>query len=278
VLRLGEDNILTVDRETTVGMFLTDGEGNDVLLPNKYVDDDIKIGDEITVFVYLDSNERIIATNIEPYLKLNQFAYLEAKQNTEFGMFMDWGLEKDLLVPFREQGSDMEKGKWYVVYLYLDSETNRLVGSTRTSRHIETENIELEEGQKVEILITGKTDLGWNVIINNLYRGLIYHNEIFKEIFPGDITNAYVKKVREDGKIDISLQKVGYDGIEPLSVKIINQLIKHSGFLPLTDKSSPQEILLTFEMSKKTFKKAIGSLYKQKIIKIEEDGIYLNEE
>ncbi len=278
MLRLGEDNILTVDRETTVGMFLTDGEGNDVLLPNKYVDDDIKIGDEITVFVYLDSNERIIATNIEPYLKLNQFAYLEAKQNTEFGMFMDWGLEKDLLVPFREQGSDMEKGKWYVVYLYLDSETNRLVGSTRTSRHIETENIELEEGQKVEILITGKTDLGWNVIINNLYRGLIYHNEIFKEIFPGDITNAYVKKVREDGKIDISLQKVGYDGIEPLSVKIINQLIKHSGFLPLTDKSSPQEILLTFEMSKKTFKKAIGSLYKQKIIKIEEDGIYLNEE
>ncbi len=278
MLKLGEDNILTVDRETTVGMFLTDGEGNDVLLPNKYVDDDIKIGDELTVFVYLDSNERVIATNIEPYIKLNRFAYLEAKQNTEFGMFMDWGLEKDLLVPFREQASDMEKGKWYVVFLYLDSETNRLVGSTRTSRHIETENIELEEGQKVEILITGKTDLGWNVIIDNLYRGLIYHNEIFREIFPGDITNAFVKKVREDGKIDISLQKIGYDGIEPLSVKIINELIKNSGFLPLTDKSSPQEILLTFEMSKKTFKKAIGSLYKQKIIKIEKDGIYLNEE
>ncbi len=278
MLKLGEDNILTVDRETTVGMFLTDGEGNDVLLPNKYVDDDLKIGDEITVFVYLDSNERIIATNIEPYIKLNQFAYLEAKQNTDFGMFMEWGLEKDLLVPFREQGNDMEKGKWYVVYLYLDPETNRLVGSTRTSRHIESENIELEEGQKVEILITGKTDLGWNVIIENLYRGLIYHNEIFKDIFPGDITNAYVKKVREDGKIDISLQKVGYNGIEPLSVKVINELIKNSGFLPLTDKSSPQEILLTFEMSKKTFKKAIGSLYKQKIIKIEKDGIYLNEE
>lgn len=278
MLKLGEHNILKVDRETSVGLFLTDEEGNDVLLPNKYVYDDTKIGDEITVFVYLDSKERVVSTTLEPTIRLNEFAYMQAKQNTQFGTFMEWGLEKELLVPFREQGSEMEVGKWYVIFLYLDDETNRLVGSSRINRFFELENIELEEGDKVDALITGKTDLGWNVIINNLYRGLIYHNEVFKTIRPGDECKAFIKNIREDGKIDVSLQKTGYENIEPLSVGIIDKLISQNGFLPLNDKSLPQEISLTFGMSKKAFKKAIGSLYKQKIIKIEEDGIYLNED
>lgn len=278
MLKLGEDNILKVDRETSVGLFLSDGEGNDVLLPNKYVYDDTKVGDEITVFVYLDSKERVVATTLNPTIRINEFAYMQAKQNTQFGTFMEWGLEKELLVPFREQGSEMEVGKWYVIFLYLDEETNRLVGSSRINRFFELENIELEEGDKVDALITGKTDLGWNVIINNLYRGLIYHNEVFKTIRPGDECKAFIKNIREDGKIDVSLQKTGYENIEPLSVGIIDKLISQEGFLPLNDKSSPQEISLTFGMSKKAFKKALGSLYKQKIIKIEEDGIYLNDD
>lgn len=278
MLKLGEDNILKVDRETTVGMFLVDKEGNDVLLPNKYVFEDTKVGDEITVFVYLDSNERIVATTLEPQIKLHEFAYLKAKENTEYGTFMNWGLEKDLFIPFREQNNELKSGKLYVVYLYLDEQTNRLVGSTRIDKHLEQENIELEEGQEVEAFFTGKSELGWNIIINDKYKGLIYYNEIFQEIKPGDYATAYVKKIREDNKIDLSLRKYGYEGIEPFSVEILEELTKRSGFLPLNDKSSPDEIMVELEMSKKAFKKAIGSLYKKKMIRIEKDGIYLNEE
>ena len=278
MLKLGEDNVLTVDRETSVGMFLTDGEGNDVLLPNKYVFDDTKIGDEISVFVYLDSNERIVATTLEPKIKLHQFAYLKAKENTEHGTFMNWGLEKDLFVPFREQNNELNSGKLYVVYMYLDEQTNRLVGSTRIDRHLEQENIELEEGDEVDAFFTGQGDLGWNVIINDKYKGLVYFNEVFQDITPGDYSTAFVKKIREDNKIDLSLRKYGYSGIEPFAVEILDELTANSGYIPLNDKSSPDEILVRFEMSKKAFKKAIGSLYKKKIISIKEDGIYLNEE
>jgi len=278
VLKLGEDNILKVDRETSVGMFLTDGEGNDVLLPNKYVYEDTKIGDEITVFVYLDSEERIVATTLEPKIKLHEFAYLRAKETTEFGTFMNWGLEKDLFVPFREQNNSLEKGKLYVVYMYLDEQTNRLVGSTRIDKYLEQENIELEEGQEVEVFFTGQGDLGWNVIIDDKYKGLVYFNEIFQEVRPGDYSAGFVKKIREDNKIDISLRKYGYEGIEPFAIEILDELTAHSGFLPLNDKSSPEEIKVRFEMSKKAFKKAIGSLYKKKMINIKDDGIYLNNE
>ena len=278
MLKLGEDNTLTVDRETSVGMFLTDGEGNDVLLPNKYVFDDTKVGDEMTVFVYLDSSERIVATTLEPKIKLHQFAYLKAKENTEHGTFMNWGLEKDLFIPFREQNNELNSGKLYVVYLYLDEQTNRLVGSTRIDKHLEQENIELDEGEEVDIFFTGQGDLGWNVIINDKYKGLVYFNEVFQNITPGDYSVAYVKTIREDNKIDVSLRKYGYSGIEPFAVEILDELIANSGYIPLNDKSTPDEILIRFEMSKKAFKKAIGSLYKKKIINIKEDGIYLNED
>ena len=278
MLKLGEDNILKVDRETSVGMFLTDGEGNDVLLPNKYVFEDTKVGDEMTVFVYLDSGERIVATTLEPKIKLHQFAYLKAKENTEYGTFMNWGLEKDLFIPFREQNNELNSGKLYVVYLYLDEQTNRLVGSTRIDKHLEQENIELGEGDEVDIFFTGQGDLGWNVIINDKYKGLVYFNEVFQEIKPGDYSVGFVKNIREDNKIDVSLRKYGYSGIEPFAVEILDELTANSGFIPLNDKSSPDEIKIRFEMSKKAFKKAIGSLYKKKIIRIEEDGIYLNEE
>ncbi len=277
MLKLGQDNQLKIMRETSVGLFLSDEEGNEVLLPNKYVYEDFKVGDLVDVFVYRDSNERLISTTLIPKIKLNQFAYLRAKQKTQFGMFMDWGLEKDLLIPFRQQGSDMEVGKWYVVHLYLDEETDRLVGSTRVNQFIK-EDIDLAENQEVEILLTGKTDLGWNAIINHRYRGLVYYNEIFEELKAGDTRIAFVKKVREDGKVDLSLRKLGYSGIEPMAVKIIDTLMQYQGFIPINDKSEPEDINTMFGISKKSFKKAIGSLYKQHIIRIEDDGIYLNDE
>ncbi len=277
MLKLGEDNLLEVMRETSVGLFLSDEEGNEVLLPNKYVYEDTKVGDKIDVFVYKDSKDRIISTTLEPYAHVNEFAYLKAKQNTRFGTFVDLGLEKDLLIPFRNQASDMEVGKWYVVYVMIDEETERLVGSTRTNQFLKTENIDLQENEEVEVMVTGKSDLGWNLIVNNEYKGLMYFSEVFSEIKAGDFFSAYVSKIREDGKIDISPRKTGYKGVEPLAVRIIDALVLNQGFLPYTDKTAPEIIAAEFEMSKKTFKKILGKLYKEKMIRLEQDGIYLNE-
>jgi len=275
MIKLGEDNILKVLRETSVGLFLGDEEGNDVLLPNKYVEEDFKIDDEIKVFVYKDSEDRIIATTLAPKIKLGEFAYLKAKASTSFGTFMDWGLEKDLLVPFRQQASEIEAGRWYVVYMYLDTETNRLVGSTRTNSFLEDENVDLQEGDKVDILITSISEMAVSLIVNNRYKGLAYTNETFKKVKPGERHFAYVKKIREDNKLDISFHKQGYKEVESSSVNILEKLTLNNGFLPLNDKSTPEAILEFLEMSKKTFKKAIGTLYKQKIITIEEKGISL---
>ena len=275
MIKLGEDNILKVLRETSVGLFLGDEEGNDVLLPNKYVEEDFKVDDELNVFVYKDSEDRIIATTLAPKIKINQFAYLKAKASTSFGTFMDWGLEKDLLVPFRQQASEIEAGKWYVVYMYLDAETNRLVGSTRTNSFLEDENVDFQEGDEVDVLVTSISEMGISLIINNQYKGLAYTNETFKKVKPGERHFAYVKKIREDNKLDISFHKQGYKAVERNSVQILEKLTQNNGFLPLNDKSTPEEILEFLEMSKKTFKKSIGTLYKQKIIKIEDKGISL---
>ena len=275
MIKIGEDNILKVLRETSVGLFLGDEEGNDVLLPNKYVEEDFKIDDEIKVFIYKDSEDRIIATTLAPKIKLGEFAYLKAKASTSFGTFMDWGLEKDLLVPFRQQASEIEAGRWYVVYMYLDTETNRLVGSTRTNSFLEDENVDLQEGDKVDILITSISEMAVSLIVNNRYKGLAYTNETFKKVKPGERHFAYVKKIREDNKLDISFHKQGYKEVESSSVNILEKLTLNNGFLPLNDKSTPEAILEFLEMSKKTFKKAIGTLYKQKIITIEEKGISL---
>jgi len=277
MIKIGEDNILKVLRETSVGLFLGDEEGNDVLLPNKYVEEDFKIDDEIKVFVYKDSEDRIIATTLAPKIKVGEFAYLKAKASTSFGTFMDWGLEKDLLVPFRQQASEIESGKWYVVYMYLDTETDRLVGSTRVNHFINFDDVDLEEGDKVTVLVTSVSEIGFSLIVNNQYKGLAYKNETFKKVTPGEKHFAYVKKIREDNRLDISFHKQGYKAVEKNTVQILEKLMQNKSFLPLNDKSTPEEIAAFLEMSKKTFKKAIGALYKQKIITIKNDGIYLND-
>jgi len=275
MLHLGIKNTLRILRGTGVGMFLGDEEGNDVLLPKKYVPENAIVGEDIEVFIYRDSEDRIIATNLEPKIQLNQFACLQVKSVTAIGAFLDWGLEKDLFVPFREQNKKMEEGRWYAVYLYLDEETDRLVASCKVNRYFEKENIDLLIGQEVDLLIFEETDLGLNAVINNKYKGLIYENEIFQRIKIGTRTKGFVKNLRDDNRVDLSLQKQGYANVEPNAERILEKLKANNGFLDLTDKSDSNYVMYQLEMSKKTFKKAVGALYRQKIIRIEEDGIYL---
>lgn len=275
MLDLGVKNTLRILRGTGVGMFLGDDEGNDVLLPKKYIPDDVIVGDDIEVFIYRDSEDRIIATTLEPKIQLNEFAYLQVKAVTQVGAFLDWGLEKDLFVPFREQNKKMEVDKWYAVYLYLDEDTDRLVASCKVNRFFEKENIDLAIGQEVDILVFEETDLGMNAVINNRYKGLIYENEIFQRIKIGTRTKAYVKNIRDDKRIDLSLQKQGYANVEPNAERILEKLKANNGFLDVTDKSDANYVMYQLEMSKKTFKKAVGALYRQRIIRIEDDGIYL---
>ena len=272
---IGKKNKLLINRRTDNGFYLVDEDENEVLLPNKYIPQEAKEGDEIEVFVYKDSEDRPVATTLTPKIQRHEFAFLEVKDVNNYGAFLDWGLEKDLMVPFFEQAVKMESGKGYVVYLFLDQETDRLVATSKVEDFLEDEDVELEEGQEVDLLVFKKTDLGYKVIINNLFEGLIYHNEIFQPVQIGDALKGYIKTLREDKKIDVILQKTGYKNIiEPNSEKILNAIQQNDGFLPLNDKSSPEEIYTTLGMSKKVFKKAIGALYKQKVILIKNNGIY----
>ncbi len=276
MLQLGEINILTILRGTSVGMYLGDEEGNDVLLPNKYVPENATIGETIEVFLYRDSEDRIIATTLQPKIRLNEFAYLQVNAVNNIGAFVDWGLEKDLLIPFREQNNNrLREGDQTIVYLYLDESTDRLVGSCKISKFIEKETKELSRGQEVDLLVYAETNLGMNAIINNKFQGLIFGNEIFRRVKLGTKTKGYIKNIRPDNLIDLSLEKLGYDSIEDNAIKILQALEKNEGFLDLTDQSEPNYIMYRLEMSKKTYKKAVGLLYKQKKVLLKEDGIYL---
>lgn len=275
MMQLGEYNTLTILRETEPGLFLGDEEENEVLLPHRYKPESYEIGDEISVFIYLDNEERIIATTEEPYLTLNTFAYLHCSDVTKYGAFMDWGLVKQLFVPFKEQARPMKAGNWYIVYLYLDEQTNRLVGSSKTNKFLDNTTVSVAKFDEVDILVTHITQQGANVIINGKHKGLIFTEDIFEDIRSGDKMKAYVKKVRSDNKIDIVLHTPGYKSIEPNANYLLEELKAAGGFLPLHDKSDPETIKNELGLSKKSFKKAIGSLYKDKQIIIKEDGIEL---
>lgn len=274
MIEIGKYNTLKIDRSTNVGLFLTK-EDKDILLPNKYVPKEYNIGDEIIVFVYLDHEERPVATTLEPYIKLNEFGWLRVNYINEFGAFLDWGLEKDLFVPFKEQARPMEQGKRYLVYMYADERTNRLAASSKTNQFLSNDEVTLEKNEEVDLIISHITDLGINVIINEKHKGLVYKDETFVEVKPGQRSKGYIKNVRPDGKIDVSFQKLGYDAVEPNAQKILNELQSSRGFLRLNDNSHPEDIKTVLQMSKKTFKKAIGLLYKEKLIEIKDDGIYL---
>ena len=275
MLFIGKYNNLTIERLTSVGMFLSDVEGEEVLLPNQYLTDEMQVGDNIKVFVYLDSEDRPVATTETPKIIRNEFAFLEVTDVTEHGAFMDWGLIKDLFVPFREQSTPMQLGEWHVVFLYLDQKSSRLIASTKIDRFLENDRLTVAEGDEVDLLIFSKSDLGYNAIVNQYHKGLIYANEVFREINVGDTLKGYVKKIREENKLDLSLQKTGYEVVEPTAQAILDQLKKANGFLNLSDSSSPEDIYKKLQISKKVFKKAIGGLYKQGLIKIGDDGIRL---
>lgn len=278
MIELGKYNTLKAFRETEFGWYLIDESASEeVLLPNRFVPEQLQEGDMLEVFIFNDSEDRVTATTQTPDIVRGEFACLQVAEVTKFGAFLKWGMDRDLLVPFGEQRRPMEEGDWYIIYLYLDEQTDRLVGSNKWAKYVEHENIELEVGQEVDLLIAEGSNLGVKVIINNKYQGLIFQNEIFHNIHRGDRMKGYIKIIREDGKIDVSLQKQGYvNTISDISNKVLTEIKNRGGFLNLTDKSAPGEIYAQLEMSKKNFKKAVGGLYKQKLIRIEKDGIYLN--
>ncbi|SCX92159.1 CvfB family protein [Flavobacterium caeni] len=277
MIKIGTYNTLEILRHTKVGLFLGTGDASeDILLPNKYIPKQFTIGDQIEVFVYLDHEERPVATTLKPYIALNEFALLRVNYTNRVGAFMDWGLEKDILVPFKEQAREMEKGKRYLVYLYLDEQTNRLVASSKTNQFLDNENLTVEVGQEVSLMVSHITELGINVIIDGKHKGLLYKDEVFDDsIRTGDKLRGFIKNIRADHKIDVSLQEQGYENVEPNVEKIMAELRANRGHLRLNDDSHPEDIKAVLQMSKKTFKKAIGALYKERLIEIKDDGIHL---
>ncbi len=274
MINIGQYNELQVVKELDFGIYLREGDV-EILMPTKWVPQGTKIGDTLNVFIFRDSDDRLIATTVKPYATADTFAFLEAKQVNEIGAFLDWGMDKDLLVPFREQQHKMEAGKSYVVFVYVDEETDRLVASAKLSRFIERDHIEIQDGDIVDLLIYSETDLGFNAIVNNLYSGLIYKNEIYEAIRVGDIMKGYVKHVREDNKIDLSLQKSGFELVDDVKWRILNLMKQNGGFLALSDNSSPEEIKSALQISKKAFKKAIGALYRERLVKLTDKGVTL---
>ncbi|WP_289039505.1 S1-like domain-containing RNA-binding protein [uncultured Zobellia sp.] len=274
MIELGNYNELEVLRDTSVGLFLGSTTGTEILLPNKYVPKTIDIGDMIKVFCYLDHEERPIATTLTPSVIRNKFGFLQVAEVNKIGAFMDWGLEKHLLVPFSEQRDKMKEGQWYVVRCYMDEVSFRLVGSNKIDKFLSNDKLTVRERQEVDLLFTRLTDLGWEVIINNQHKGLVYSNEIYKHVAVGDRTKGYIKNIRPDNKLDISLQPIGEKLLEPAAEAIYKKLMAHGGYLALHDKSDPELIKRELQMSKKTFKKGVGTLYRERKIEIKDDGIH----
>lgn len=273
-MNLGEVNTLRVLRFTSVGAYLGDEEDNDVLLPNKYLTEDVSIDSEVEVFLYRDSEDRIVATTERPKIKLHGFAYLKTTEVNFYGAFMDWGLEKELMVPFKEQKLKFEEGRYYLVTLQLDEATDRLYASAKVHRYLEDCEEDFDPKKEVDVLISEQTELGVKVVVENKYSGLIFNNDISRPVTPGQRTIGYVAKVREDGKLDVRLDPTSYAKVSGSSEKILD-VLKRKKHIPLTDKSHPDDIREALGMSKKTFKQAIGNLYRERIIRLEQDGIYL---
>ncbi len=271
---IGRLNTLRVIREVPYGLYLDGGSDGEVLLLRKQVPAGVGIGNEIEVFLYHDE-DGVAATTLTPRAMLGQFAALKVASITKIGAFLDWGLPKDLLVPTSEQKDRMQEGKRYIVYINLDDE-GRLVATSKIDRFLDKWPVNYTEGQAVELLICDRTDLGVKAIINNRHWGVLYQNENFKNVWLGDGVKGYIKKVREDGKIDLTLHQPGHEKLGGVADKILEKLANSDGFLPVHDKSSPETIYKLFGESKKSFKSAIGILYKNRRITIEVDGIRLN--
>ena len=275
MLYLGKINSLRVLRNATCGMFLGDDGDQEVLLPNKYVPEDLDRDHSIDVFLYTDSEDRIVATTLTPKIFLHQFAVLEVKDVTKIGAFLDWGLDKDLLLPSSEQPWRVRKGNKVTVCLCLDEKTGRLFASAKINECTERE-LTVHEGEEVDLLIDHESELGWQVVINDRHTGLIFSDKIFKPLRKGDKVKGFIESIREDGKINVSLQKRGYSQVKDSQALLLKKLQENNGVLYLTDKSDAKLISQKLGMSKKVFKKCVGALYKQRKIKIELDCIVLS--
>lgn len=274
-IKLGKYNQLEVVKEVDFGVYLNGDEDGEILLPKRYVPEGTKPGDILNVFIYLDMEERLVATTLQPYVQVGEFACLEVAWVNQFGAFLNWGLMKDLFVPFREQKMKMQKGKRYVVYVHLDEESYRIVASAKVEHFLSTEKPDYQPGQEVEVLVWQRTELGYKVIVENKFSGMLYQNEIFQPLEVGMRLTAFIKQVRPDGKIDLVLQKAGARKVDDFSEVLWQYIKDNDGFTPLNDKTDAEVIYHTFGVSKKTFKKAVGDLYKKRRIVLEEDGIHL---
>ena len=278
MIEIGKFNTLTVIKLVDFGVYLDGEERGEILMPKEYVPDNCSPDDEVRVFIYFDSEDRIVATTENPYVQVGEFAFLKVVAVSGVGAFLDWGLRKDLMVPFREQRETMLEGHSYLVYAYVDKASDRIVASTKIDKYLDQVFPEYEPGQEVDVLIARKSDLGYSVIVNNAHWGLIYQNEIFQPVKIGQKLKGYIKEIREDEKIDVSLQPAGYAKIDGLSKMILDKIRDNGGVLDISDKSAPEERYNLFGCSKKNYKKAIGALFKRGMIDIDVDEIRLKEE
>ena len=276
-IELGKFNQLEVVKEVDFGLYLDGGEEGEILLPTRYVPEGCQVGDMLNVFLYLDIDERLIATTLTPLVQVGQFACLEVAWVNQFGAFLNWGLMKDLFVPFSEQKMKMQVGRKYVIHAHLDDESYRIVASAKVERYLSKDIPDYAPGTEVDILIWQKTDLGFKAIIDNKHSGLLYENEIFCTLETGMQMRAFVKQVREDCKVDLILQKPGFEKIDDFSKTLLDYIKEHGGRIHLNDKSPAEDIYDTFGVSKKTFKKGVGDLYKKRLISLQENGITLAE-
>ncbi len=275
MIQIGRINKLTIKRTRDYGVHLDGGESGNILLKNKYVPEKYQPGDEIEVFVYTDREDHLRATTKKPYATVGQFAKLRVVANSLSGAYLDWGLEIDLFVPKSEQQDKMEKGKSYIVFVFLDNKTNRITASSKLEKFLSLQPPNYKEGEEVDLFIYDKTNLGYKAVVNNSHGGMVYKNEMFQKFLMGRQLKGYIKKIREDHKIDLSLQKPGYQGVDDISKIILKTIKDHGGKISVTDKSRPEDIYSLFGVSKKTFKKAIGALYKKRLITIDISGIKL---
>lgn len=274
MIALGTLNTLTVKKQVKFGYYLDGLSWGEILLPNNVAPANLEIGQELSVFLYLDSEDQLIATTERPRIMVGQVAMLPVVATTKVGAFLNWGLKKDLLVPFSEQQIPLKEGQHYLVYCYVDL-SNRIVASTKLDRHIHKTPATYQIGDKVAIIVSEQTDLGYKVVIEHQHWGVLYKNEVFKPLRRGDKLTAYVMKVRDDGKIDLRLVSTTHKQAQELTDKVLYKLKQNGGKLALTDKSSPEQIYDAFGVSKKAFKQAIGALYKEKKIVITEQGLIL---
>lgn len=275
-MKYGKVNKLEIVRIDDSGYYFLDDENDEIFLSNFKADKEFAVGDSLDVFVYKEDADQLLATTTKPFAQIDEFAFLKVTGSNKIGAFVDCGMPNDLMVPFKEQAGRLEEENWYVFFIIKDEKTGRLIASRKVNDFVFFENVDVKQGEEVDLLLYEKTDLGINVIVNNMFKGLIFNSDIHKNIHLGDRIKGFVKQVREDGKIDVALEPLGYKmSIDKNSEIILNHLKKNDGFTELTDKSSPEDIKHQFGLSKKAFKKALGNLYKIKAITINKEGINL---